>query len=95
MYDLAVIGAGPAGCSAAITAARQGARVVLFEKGDFPRQKVCGEFVSAESLALLSSLLSVAQRPLLENALRICAAQIFLDGRTIRTKIEPAAASIP
>ncbi len=94
MYDLAVIGAGPAGCSAAITAARQGARVVLLEKGDFPRQKVCGEFVSPESLALLSRLLSPAHRSLLDSAVRIRNAQIFLDGRTIRTKIEPAAASI-
>lgn len=94
MYDLAVIGAGPAGCAAAITAAGQGASVVLLEKGDFPRQKVCGEFVSAESLTLLSRLLSATHRPVLDNAVRIRDAQIFLDGRTIRAKIDPGAASI-
>jgi choline dehydrogenase-like flavoprotein len=49
-YDLIVIGAGPAGCAAAITAARTGASVLLHERGHFPRHKVCGEFVSAESL---------------------------------------------
>jgi flavin-dependent dehydrogenase len=94
MYDLAVIGAGPAGCAAAITAAGQGASVVLFEKGDFPRQRVCGEFVSAESLTLLSRLLNATHRPILDNAVRIRDAQIFLDGRIIRAKIDPGAASI-
>ncbi|HZM09179.1 MAG TPA: FAD-dependent oxidoreductase, partial [Candidatus Limnocylindrales bacterium] len=49
-FDLAIVGAGPAGSSSAITAARLGARVGLFEAKDFPRHRVCGEFVSAESL---------------------------------------------
>lgn len=94
MYDLAVVGAGPAGCAAAITAARQGRRVLLVERGDFPRQKVCGEFVSAESLTLLSELLNAANRPLLEDAVRIHCAQLFVDGRRVSTDIVPPAASI-
>lgn len=56
-FDLAVIGAGPAGGSAAVTAARAGQRVLLIEKDEFPRHKVCGEFVSFESTQLLESLL--------------------------------------
>ena len=56
-FDLAIIGGGPAGASAAITAARLGARVALLEAGEFPRHKVCGEFVSAESLDILRDLL--------------------------------------
>ena len=56
-YDIAVVGAGPGGSAAAITAARLGATVVLIESGEFPRQKVCGEFVSAESLDVLRDLL--------------------------------------
>jgi len=55
-FDLIVIGAGPAGSSAAITAARAGASVLLCERGRLPRQRVCGEFVSAESLELLTTL---------------------------------------
>ena len=47
IFDLAIIGGGPAGCSAAIIAARNGARVLLLERTRFPRHKVCGEFVSA------------------------------------------------
>lgn len=57
-YDIAIIGAGPAGSAAAITAARAGQRVLLLDKNDFPRHKVCGEFVSFESTRLLQSLLS-------------------------------------
>ncbi|MGH9566287.1 MAG: FAD-dependent oxidoreductase, partial [Candidatus Angelobacter sp.] len=56
-YDLIVVGGGPAGCACAITAARSGARVLLLEKETFPRHKVCGEFVSPESVRLLAALL--------------------------------------
>jgi flavin-dependent dehydrogenase len=93
MYDVAVIGGGPAGTSAAITAASYGARVLLLERGSFPRNKVCGEFVSAESLALLGSLLA-ADSNLLARAPRIRQARVFIDDRVLKTAIEPAAASM-
>jgi electron transfer flavoprotein-quinone oxidoreductase len=38
-FDLVVIGGGPAGTSAAITAARGGARVLLLERGKCPRNR--------------------------------------------------------
>lgn len=53
-YDVAVIGGGLAGMSAAITLAQQGVRVVLFEKKDYPRHKVCGEYISNEVLPVLN-----------------------------------------
>ena len=93
MYDLIIIGGGPAGTAAAITAARNGATVLLLEQGRFPRHKVCGEFVSPESLALLRSLLG-ADAALLDEAPLISASRIFLDSRQIRAPISPAAASI-
>jgi flavin-dependent dehydrogenase len=49
-YDIAVVGAGPAGSSAAIRLALAGKRVVLIEKEKFPRHKLCGEFISPECL---------------------------------------------
>ncbi len=94
MYDLIVIGGGPAGTSAAITAAREDANVLLLERGLFPRHKVCGEFVSAESLDLLASLLGPNDKASLENAIRISTTRVFLDGRTIETSVSPPAASI-
>jgi menaquinone-9 beta-reductase len=93
-FDLAVIGGGPAGTSAAITAARTGARVLLLERGPLPRQRVCGEFVSAESLTLLAELLGRTAPALLQRALRIAEARLFFDGHTVPAQVQPAAASI-
>ncbi len=54
MFDTAVMGGGLAGCHAAITLAQQGQRVLLLEAGDYPRHKVCGEFLSPECAALFA-----------------------------------------
>ena len=48
--EIAVVGAGPAGSTAAAALARRGRDVVLVERDRFPRDKVCGEFLSPESL---------------------------------------------
>src|SRR5258706_11056746 len=52
-YDAIVIGAGPAGSTAARLLAQAGWSVALVEKTPFPRRKVCGEFLSATSLPLV------------------------------------------
>ncbi len=54
--DALVVGAGPAGATAAILLARAGWRVVLVEQDEYPRRKVCGECITAGSLALLDEL---------------------------------------
>jgi flavin-dependent dehydrogenase len=94
IFNLAIIGGGPAGCAAAIVAARKGARVLLLERTRFPRHKVCGEFVSAESLGLLENLLAKDLRHLLTRAPRISNSRIFLDDSMLEARIDPAAASI-
>jgi len=96
-FDLAVIGGGPAGSSAAITAARQGARVLLLEAHEFPRDKVCGEFVSAEALELLANLLRdlPAGCSLLQAALLIRRTRFFLAAWKLEAPIAPPAVSIP
>jgi flavin-dependent dehydrogenase len=93
-YDLIVIGGGPGGTAAAITAAREGWRVLLLERGRFPRHKVCGEFVSAESLDLLKWLLGDSHQDLLQHSLPISESRLFLDGRSLRVPVKPASASI-
>ncbi len=94
MFDLIVVGGGPAGSAAAITAVRGGARVLLLERGRLPRHKVCGEFVSAESLELLGSLLHGQHLAVLNDAVRISRTRLYIDGRVIGASVGPAAASI-
>jgi menaquinone-9 beta-reductase len=55
-HDALVIGAGPAGSGAAILLAAQGLRVLLVEKSRFPREKLCGEFLSPETLPVFARL---------------------------------------
>ena len=96
-YDLLVAGGGPAGTSAAITAARLGARVLLLERGRLPRDKVCGEFVSPEAMGLLESLLSGDPRgaAMLRSAPRIAHARAFVAGQCLEFPLSVPAASIP
>ena len=47
---IAIAGAGPAGSSLAIRLAQFGFETVLVERERFPRQKLCGEFISPECL---------------------------------------------
>jgi menaquinone-9 beta-reductase len=49
-YNVAIVGAGPAGASAAIRLAKAGLRIALIEQKKFPREKLCGEFVSPECI---------------------------------------------
>jgi menaquinone-9 beta-reductase len=54
--ELLVIGGGPAGAAAAITAARAGVRVTVFEKGPHGRDKVCGDGLTPRAIGALNDL---------------------------------------
>jgi geranylgeranyl reductase family protein len=51
-----VVGGGPAGAAAAITLARAGADVLVVDKARFPRDKCCGDGLTADALRQLESL---------------------------------------
>ena len=55
-FDIAIIGAGPAGCSAALTLQKTQCKVALFEKSEFPRQKICGDGVCDRSINTLQAI---------------------------------------
>jgi menaquinone-9 beta-reductase len=52
-WDVAVVGAGPAGSFAAYELARRGAAVLLVDKAPFPRSKVCGACINGRALSIL------------------------------------------
>jgi menaquinone-9 beta-reductase len=54
--DVLVVGAGPAGVAAAITAHEQGLRTLVVDKAAFPRDKTCGDGLTAQALRLLERL---------------------------------------
>lgn len=56
LFDVAVVGAGPAGTCAALALRELGFSVVVLERDRFPRHKVCGEFLSPEAVDDLDAL---------------------------------------
>lgn len=54
--DVVVVGGGPAGAAAAISLARAGRAVVLVDKATFPRDKICGDGLTAGALRTLEAL---------------------------------------
>ncbi|HLE03757.1 MAG TPA: FAD-dependent oxidoreductase, partial [Anaerolineales bacterium] len=56
IYDTIVVGAGPGGSAAALQLARQGRRVLLLDRQEFPRDKTCGDGLSPQALRILNQL---------------------------------------
>jgi len=48
LFDVVIIGAGPAGCASAYQLAESGLTIAVLEKDVFPRDKVCGDALSAD-----------------------------------------------
>ena len=55
-FDVIVVGGGPAGSAAACYAADEGLKVLLLEKDNYPRDKVCGDAVGGKALKHLEEL---------------------------------------
>jgi geranylgeranyl reductase family protein len=75
-YDALVIGAGPAGASAAWALARGGRRVALVDRDPFPRDKTCGDGLIPDALGALDAMglrAAVAREAASPRALRVYA----------------------
>ena len=55
-YDLIIVGAGPAGSSAALYAEQLGLKTILVDKSFFPRDKICGDALSGKSIRYMRGI---------------------------------------
>ena len=62
LWDVAVVGAGPGGLSAAHAAATAGARTIVLERAEHPRYKTCGGGLIGTSLSVAAPVISVPAR---------------------------------
>ncbi|HZC79352.1 MAG TPA: FAD-dependent oxidoreductase, partial [Ktedonobacterales bacterium] len=86
--DVAIVGAGPAGCAAAMALLRQGRTVALLEKTRFPRDKICGDFLTPGSVALLRDLCSSEVEA--ESPATLRGMRITFDGAEVLSDFPPA-----
>ncbi len=62
-YDILVVGSGPAGSAAAITAAKAGLSVGVVDKASFPRAKLCGGLITGRSAKALDHVFGLTLDP--------------------------------
>lgn len=78
-FDVLIVGAGPAGAATAIKLAGSGLKVALLDKANFPRDKTCGDALSADvisQLHVLSEKLAV-EFERLDNKIHFSGVKIF------------------
>ena len=87
-FDVVIAGAGPAGAATAVHLARAGLRVALLDQSAFPRDKVCGDFVSPVALEELRDL-GVSDHIGYHATNLIHTAAMFLNGERLVTRPFP------
>ena len=90
--DVLVVGAGPAGCAAALTLARGGLKVIIADEHIFPREKVCGDALIPDAVRALDRL--GLWTDISRNALQLGKLKIFAPNRQM-VEIHGEVASIP
>ena len=56
IYDVIIVGAGPAGCACALSLRNAGLKVALFDKKSFPRDKICGDAIPGRAIKTLQNI---------------------------------------
>jgi geranylgeranyl reductase family protein len=92
--DVLVAGGGPAGASCAYHLAQSGYRVILIDFAEFPRDKVCGDFVGPVAIRELEGM-GITADPLFQQTNVIRNAAVYLDGVHLLTKEIPSVGDLP
>ena len=56
IFDIIIIGGGPAGSTAALYANKIGLKTIILDKSSFPRDKICGDALSGKSVRYMKEL---------------------------------------
>lgn len=56
IFDVIIVGAGPAGSTAALYLGKAGKKVLLIDKAEFPREKICGDAQGRKALSIIKEL---------------------------------------
>jgi geranylgeranyl reductase family protein len=92
--DVIIAGAGPAGAAAACYLARSGASVIVLDRMNFPRDKVCGDFVGPSALIELDTLgISELDGFARTNIARRAA--LYIDGEALISRPFPVIEGMP
>jgi geranylgeranyl reductase family protein len=89
-----VVGAGPAGSAAAHYLAIAGYDVILVDRCKFPRDKICGDFVSPVAQNELATL-GITRTLEFKSANRISKASVYLDGVKLVSRFVPKVQGLP
>jgi menaquinone-9 beta-reductase len=92
--DVLIVGGGPSGAICAYYLAKSGKKVILIDSENFPRDKICGDFVSPIGLNELMKI-GVWDLDDFEKTNTIRGATVYLDGVPLITKTLPSIQGLP
>lgn len=91
--EVIIVGAGPAGATAAYYLAKAGRNVVVLDSNSFPRGKVCGDFVGSKAIEVLREM-GVTDEPEFKNVNSINEVGVYLDGEKMISSGWPSFAGL-